>query len=184
MDYIDISEVSKKAKSGDKLQGKLAVYPTGLPESRVDADELTFWDCISCLLDKPDVIDGADYYLQKQDNGHFKRYGIIREANGLLKVPKQMIYHIVSKYCSLESQGLISSLDKWEEWELVNCYCENDTSKGILRYTCCLNEHGDAFTEDFKTLAAVVAYIDTDIGVDQCHILDEKMAKIEMTKNN
>ncbi|MGM9969821.1 MAG: hypothetical protein ACI35S_05430 [Anaeroplasma sp.] len=179
MEYISIDEVYKMAKPGDKLQGKLAVYPTGLPESKVDVDELTFWDCISCLLDKPDVIDGADFYLEKLEDETFKQYGIVREVNGVLKAPRQMLYHIVSKYCDIESSGHMSTVDKWEDWELGNYYCENDRFGGTARYTCCINENADAYTEDFMTLIAVWAYLKTDMSANYCHLLDEKVAEIE-----
>ena len=178
MEFLGIDEVYQMAKPGDKLQGRLAVYPTGLPESKVEVNELTFWECIGCLLDKPDVIDGADYYLEKLDDGSFKKYGIIREVRGLLKAPVEWVKHVVNKYCSLDEQGIMSTLSKWEEWELQNCYCENDTTNGENRYTCCLNADADAYTEDFQTLIAVWAYLNTDMGVGYCHSLDSKMINI------
>lgn len=180
IEFVGIDEVYQMAKPGDKLQGRLAVYPTGLPESRVDVNELTFWDCISCLLDKPDVIDGADFYLEKLEDGTFKKYGIIREVNGVLKAPLEWVKHVVDKYCGLDDQGIISTTDKWEEWELQNCYCENDTSDGTARYTCCFNEGADAYTEDFDTLTAVWAYLRTDMDSRDCHSLDNRVHNKDM----
>lgn len=175
MKFIGIEEVGMMAKPGDTLRGRLAVYPTGLPESKVEVNELEFWECISCLLDKPEVVAGADYYIKKYENGTFKKYGIIREVNGVLKAPVEWVEHVVDKYCELDSRGAISSLDKWEDWELQNCYCENDTSTGTCRYTCCYNANADAYTEDFNTLIAVWAYLNTDMSTEYCHMLDNRV---------
>lgn len=181
MEFIGIDEVYQKAKPGDKLQGKLAVYPTGLPESKKEVEELTFWDCISCLLDKPDVIDGADYYLEKLEDGSFKKYGIIREVNGVLKAPVDWVKHVVDKFCELDEKCIISDTSKWEEWELQNCYCENDTKDGTAKYTCCFNAGADAYTEDFNTLTAVWAYLNTDMDVSHCHNLDNRVHNKDAT---
>lgn len=175
MKYVGIDDIYLMAKPGDKLEGDLAVYPTGLPESRTPVKELTFWDCIDCLLDKPDVINGADYYLKKKKDGSFVRYGIIREVNGLLKAPTAWIFHVVNKYCDFVNSISNTKSLSWQEWELQNCYHETRNYLGETVYTCCVNEGGCAYTSDFKTLAAAWAYLKTDIGADECHRLDERI---------
>ena len=173
MKFITIEEVEKRAKSGDKLQGILYQYPTGLPESKTKVNELTFWDCIGCLASKEEVIDGADYYLQDQEDGSFIKYGIIRKVNDCTKVPKELVEHIVHRYCELETVGVPSKGIGWKKEELINCYYEENTdSISKPRYCCCYNETGDAFIEEFYTTTAVWLYLDTNMDIDDIHALD------------
>ena len=172
MQFIGIEDVEVMAKPGDKLQGDLAVYPTGLPDSRKSVNELTFWECISCLTGKPEVIEGADYYLQKQEDGSFIKYGIIREVNGCLRAPAEWTRHVVDKYCDLDNKGIFSVRDNWEDWELQNCYSVEKLANGERIYVAVINENADAFCESFKSLTAVWAYLVTDMSVSHCHSLD------------
>lgn len=175
MKYVGIDDIYLMAKPGDKLEGDLAVYPTGLSESRIPVRELTFWECLECLLGKPDVIDGADYFLKKKDDGSFTRYGIIREVNGINKAPAAWIFHVVNKYCDFANSVSNIKQLSWKKWELQNCYHESTNNLGEPVYTCCINENGCAYVADFKTLPAVWAYLKTNIDADGCHKLDERI---------
>ncbi len=178
MEFITIQEVEKIAKPGDKLQGILYQYPDGLPQNKVRVNEITFWDCICCLTGKPDVIDGADYYLQKQANGTFKKYGITRIINECMKVPKEFIEHLANKYIQIEEESII---EKWENWELVNCYYEEEPKKLISkRYCCCNNVTGNVYIEEFYTNIAVWGYLYTDMTAEAAHTLDKRISNKEI----
>lgn len=171
MEYLALSEVAKMAKPGDKLRGQIPIYPTGLLESKKIVEEVTFWDCIGCLIDKPDVQNGADYYLQKQEDESYIEYGIIREIDYCIKVPKEFINHIVDKFF-----GKVAPSFKWSDKEIVNCFYE-DSSNGEIKYVCCYNSGGDAYMEEFKTFEAAWAYLNTDMDVRDCYLLDERIIK-------
>lgn len=81
MELITMAEVEKIARPGDKLKGIFYQYPTGLPESKIRVNELTFWECIGCLTGKSDVVSGARYYLKKQEDGTFKKFKIRGASN-------------------------------------------------------------------------------------------------------
>ncbi len=172
MDFITSEEVEKIAKPGDKLKGILFQYPNGLPENKMRVDELTFWDCIGCLTGKQDVVDGADYFLQKQEDGTFEKFGIIRKVGQCTKVPKEFIENIVCKYNGLKTIVPFKN-PSWKKEELINCYYEEDTdSTSRPCYCCCFNRTGDAFVEEFYTTTAVWAYLNTNMDVEDIHTLD------------
>ena len=173
MNFITIEDVGEIAKPGDKLQGILFQYTTALPESKTRVTELTFWDCIGCLTGKSDVIDSADYFLQKQEDGTFKKFGIIRKIGQCTKVPKEFIEHIVCKYTELKI--IAPSRTSWKKEELINCYYEEDTdSTSRPRYCCCFNRTGDTFMEEFYTSIAVWAYLNTNMDVEDIHTRSEE----------
>lgn len=91
-----------------------------------------------------------------------------------MKVPKEFIEHLVNKYSQLEEESKISTSDKWEDWELVNCYYEQEPIKVVAkpRYCCCYNSAADTYVEEFNTLTAVWAYLNTDMDIVHCISLD------------
>lgn len=72
MNKITIDEIRQKAKPGDILIGQYHI--TDLAVSPI----LLIGDCVSCFIDKPNVLDNTNRYIERLKGGVYQEYLVVK----------------------------------------------------------------------------------------------------------
>ena len=103
MQKITIDELKQKAKPGDILIGQY--YITDLAVSPI----LLIGDCVSCFVDKPNVLNNTNRYIERLKGGVYQEYLVIK--SNYIVGQKIRIISMEGESIYSERTGFITHID-------------------------------------------------------------------------